>query len=78
MAGQPIHITSAHQAFIAELVASGEYESASDVMRDALRALQQRRREDMWKLTVLRTRIAAGILALDGADALELDDADEP
>ena len=44
-------------------------------MRDALRALQQRRREDALKLKVLRAQIKAGVDALDCGDFIEVDDA---
>lgn len=68
MAAQEIRLTAAHDAFIADLIAAGEYRCASEVICDALRALQQRRREDTWKRTVLQARIASGILGLDGAE----------
>jgi antitoxin ParD1/3/4 len=42
------------QAFIEEAVKSGEYQNASEAVRDALRALQQRRREDALKLAADR------------------------
>jgi antitoxin ParD1/3/4 len=45
-------------------------------MRDALRALQQRRREDALKLKALRAQIKAGVDALERGDFVEVDDAD--
>jgi putative addiction module CopG family antidote len=41
-----ISLTPEQDAFIEEAVKSGEYQNASEAVRDALRALQQRRRED--------------------------------
>ena len=44
--------------------------------RDALRALQQRRREDALKLKALRLRIKSGVVALDRGKFAEIDDKD--
>jgi antitoxin ParD1/3/4 len=49
-----ISLTPEQDAFIEEAVKSGEYQNASEAVRDALRALQQRRREDILKLEALR------------------------
>jgi antitoxin ParD1/3/4 len=49
-----ISLTPEHDEFIAEIVEAGEYQNASEAVRDALRALQQRRREDALKLEALR------------------------
>ena len=49
-----ISLTSEQDAFIEEAVKSGEYQNASEAVRDGLRALQQRRREDALKLEALR------------------------
>ncbi len=45
-------------------------------MRDAVRRLQQRWKEDELKLTALRNQIKAGAEALDRGDYTEVDDAD--
>jgi antitoxin ParD1/3/4 len=45
-------------------------------VRDALRVLQQRRREDALKLKALRAQIKAGVDALDRGDFVEVDDAE--
>ena len=58
------------------MVAAGEYQNASEAVRDALRALQQRRREDELKLEALRAHLQSGIVALDRGDYVELDDAE--
>ena len=59
-----ISLTAEQDAFIAEVVEAGEYQNASEAVRDALRALQQRRREDALKLEALRAEIQAGVDAL--------------
>jgi antitoxin ParD1/3/4 len=58
------------------MVRAGEYRDASEAVRDALRVLQQRRREDALKLKVLRARIKAGIDELERGDFVEVDDAE--
>ncbi len=42
---------------IRESVASGEYASTSEAMRDAVRAWQRQRREDTERLAAIRARI---------------------
>ena len=51
-------------------------QNASEAIRDAVRALQQRRREDALKLERLRLRIEAGIDDLDHGEFVEIDDDD--
>jgi antitoxin ParD1/3/4 len=57
-------------------VKSGEYQNASEAVRDALRVLLQRRREDALKLEALRRQIDAGIEALARGEFVEVDDTD--
>ena len=71
-----ISLTPEQDAFIEEAVKSGEYQNASEAVRDALRTLLQRRREDALKLEALRTQIAAGLDALDCGEFVEVADAD--
>jgi antitoxin ParD1/3/4 len=58
------------------VVRAGEYQNASEAVRDALRLLQQRRQVDALKLKALRAQIKAGVDALDRGDFVEIDDAD--
>jgi len=71
-----VSLTAEQNAFIDKVVRSGEYENASEAIRDAIRALQHRRREDMLKLKLLRAQIEAGVDALDRGDFVELDGAE--
>jgi antitoxin ParD1/3/4 len=68
-----ISLTPEQDAFVDQVVKAGEYQNASEAVRDALRALQQRRREDQLKLKALRAQIKAGVDALDRADFVEVD-----
>jgi antitoxin ParD1/3/4 len=71
-----ISLTREQDAFIEKTVKSGEYQNASEAVRDALRILQQRRREDALKLKALRLQIKAGVEALDRGDFTEIADVD--
>lgn len=71
-----ISLTPEQDAFIEKAVESGEYQNASEAVRDALRSLQQRRREDALKLKALRMQIKAGVDALDRGELTEVADAD--
>jgi antitoxin ParD1/3/4 len=70
-----ISLTAEQDAFIESVVKAGEYQNASEAVRDGLRELQQRRREDALKLKALRAQIKAGADALDRGDFVEVDDA---
>lgn len=71
-----ISLTPEQDAFVEKIVEAGEYQNASEAIRDALRALQQRRKEDSLKLKALRAHIKAGTDALERGDFTEVDDAD--
>ncbi|MCC6778455.1 MAG: type II toxin-antitoxin system ParD family antitoxin [Hyphomicrobiales bacterium] len=71
-----ISLTPEQDAFVEEVVESGEYQNASEAVRDAIRVLQQRRREDALKLKILRAQIKAGIDAIDRGDFVEVDETD--
>lgn len=70
-----ISLTPEQDAFVEKVVQDGEYQNASEAVRDALRLLQQRRREDALKLKALRAAIKAGVDELDDGDFLEFDSA---
>ncbi len=71
-----ISLTREQDAFVEDLVRAGEYQNASEAVRDAIRALQQRRREDALRLHALKMQIEAGVEALERGDFVELDDAE--
>ena len=71
-----VNLTDDQDAFVEMMVKTGKYQNASETVRDALRALQQRWKEDELKLTILRTQIKAGITALDRGDFTEVEDVD--
>ncbi|MBX9828958.1 MAG: type II toxin-antitoxin system ParD family antitoxin [Xanthobacteraceae bacterium] len=71
-----ISLTPEQDEFVEKVVKAGEYQNASEAVRDALRALQQRRREDALKLKALRTQIKAGVDALERGEFVEIDESD--
>jgi antitoxin ParD1/3/4 len=71
-----VNLTPEQDAFVEEVVRAGKYQNASEALRDAVRGLQQRLKTDELKLELLRTRIKAGLDALDRGTFTELDDAD--
>lgn len=71
-----VSLTPEQDAFIDEMLKKGEYRNASEAVRDALRALQQRRAMDALKLERLRRSIDSGLADLDRDDYEDIDDAD--
>jgi antitoxin ParD1/3/4 len=71
-----VSLTPEQDAFIDEVLENGEYRNASEAMRDAIRALQQRRAEEALKLDRLRLSIRQGIAALERGDYSEVADQD--
>lgn len=71
-----ISLTPEQDAFIDEMLKAGEYRNASEAMRAAIRALQQRRAEEALKLDKLRVSIKQGIAALGRGDYTEVEDED--
>jgi antitoxin ParD1/3/4 len=71
-----ISLTPEQDNFVERIVKSGEYQNASEAIRDALRALQHRRKEDALKLKALRRQIQAGVDALDRGEFVEIEEAD--
>jgi antitoxin ParD1/3/4 len=71
-----ISLTAEQDAFVERVVKSGAYQNASEAVRDALRVLQLRRREDALKLRALRMQIKAGVDALERGDFVDVDEGD--
>ncbi|MFI5015285.1 MAG: type II toxin-antitoxin system ParD family antitoxin [Hyphomicrobiales bacterium] len=71
-----VSLTPEQDAFIDEVLRTGEYRNASEAMRDAIRALQQRRAEEALKLDKLRLSIKAGVAALERGDYGEVEEED--
>lgn len=68
-----ISLTDRLDRFVETHVSTGRYQNASEVVRDALRLLQQRHQEDMLKLRRLRKAIQEGEDALAHGDYTDVD-----
>jgi antitoxin ParD1/3/4 len=64
-------LTEHQEKLIENLVGSGRYQNASEVLRDGLRLVEQREAEDQVKLEGLRKAAAAGFGALDRGEFKE-------
>ena len=69
-----VSLTPEQDAFIDNVQKVGDYRNASEAMRDAIRALQQRRAMDSLKLERLRQSIDTGLADLDGGDYEDVED----
>ena len=65
-----ISLTPKLERFIQEKVASGLYASASEVVREALRVLEERDRIDVVRLKAMRERAAAALMDTPPKEAL--------
>lgn len=69
-----VSLTPELEGFVAELVDAGRYRSASEVVRAAIRLLQDREAERGAKLDALRESIDAGVDELDEGDGASADE----
>jgi len=63
--------TDTQERLIEALVQSGRYRNASDVLKEGLRLVESREREEVHKLDALRAAIDAGLDALDRGEGRE-------
>jgi antitoxin ParD1/3/4 len=65
-----VSLTPELERFIGGLVESGRYRSASEVVRAAVRLLEDREREREVKLEALRTAVGEGLEELERGDGV--------
>jgi antitoxin ParD1/3/4 len=66
-----------HQAqFVEQLVTSGRYQNASEVLREGLRLVERRESEDDMRLSALRDAAKAGIADIEAGKFRSFDSAD--
>lgn len=65
-----VSLTPEFERLIQDRVKSGRYHSASEVVREALRLLQDRDEVRKLRLDEMRQRIAAGLASLDEGKAI--------
>lgn len=68
-----VSLTPQLENLLKEKVATGMYNSVSEVVREALRLLNERDRLNATKLDALRQEITQGIIALDSGEGKPLD-----
>ncbi|MGD9890446.1 MAG: type II toxin-antitoxin system ParD family antitoxin [Dehalococcoidia bacterium] len=66
-----VSLTEEMEHFINERVASGRYRSASEVVREALRLMQEREEERQMRLNALRGEIGEGIAAMERGESID-------
>lgn len=69
-----VSLTPELEGFVQEQVESGLYQSASEVVRESLRLLQERKQDRQARLEVLRKEIAVGLEQLDRGEGVSLDE----
>ncbi len=68
-----VHLGETFDKFVAELIASGLYQSQSEVIRDGLRLLKEREDLRKLKLEELRREVRIGIDQLDRGESVPFD-----
>lgn len=71
-----VNLTDEQDAFVEKMLKAGNYQNASEAIRDAVRGLQQRWKEDELKLALLRKHVKAGLDDLDQGRYVEIDEKD--
>lgn len=62
-------LTDHHEKLIETLIRSGRYQNASEVLREGVRLVEQREKEDAARLEALRDAARVGREALERGDA---------
>ncbi|MGD9814424.1 MAG: type II toxin-antitoxin system ParD family antitoxin [Hyphomonadaceae bacterium] len=75
MATRNVVLTERQEELIEELVRSGRYQNASEVLREGLRMIEQREAEDAAKLAALREAARAGAASIDAGEVRAFSDA---
>ncbi len=71
-------VLTEHQSlFVEKLVASGQYQNASEVLREGLRMMEQRETEEAARLEALRQAIQIGIADIEAGQFREFGTAKE-
>jgi antitoxin ParD1/3/4 len=68
-----VNLTDHYDDFVNQLVTSGRFSNASEVMRAGLRLLEERAQEESEKLAVLRSLASEGFRELDQGQGIILD-----
>ena len=66
-------LTDHQSIFVEELVKSGRYQNASEVLREGLRLMEQRELEASERLKALREAVAVGVSDIDAGRCTTLE-----
>ena len=69
-----VSLTPELERFIADQVEAGRYRSESEVVRDALRLLQEKEAEREARLDALRKAVGVGLVELERGEGLNAED----
>ena len=69
-------LTNPQAEFVEQLVISGRYQNASEVLRDGLRLIQQREQEQAARLQALREAVVLGVVDIDAERYTAFNDAE--
>ena len=67
-----INLTEHYSDFVEDMVASGRYKNASEVLRAGLRLLEQRTTEEQQKLALLHHLASEGFDQIDQGQGIEI------
>ncbi|MGE3819085.1 MAG: type II toxin-antitoxin system ParD family antitoxin [Isosphaeraceae bacterium] len=73
MPTRDVNLTDHYDHFVENLIASGRYKNASEVMRAGLRLLERESKEDAEKLAVSRGLASEAFAALDRGEGTRLE-----
>ena len=73
MPTRKVKLTDHYDEFVENLIDSGRFKNASEVMRAGLRLLEQETREDEEKLSALRRLASEAFASLDRGDGIKLE-----
>lgn len=68
-----VSLTPQFEKLIRQKVKTGQYQTASEVIRDALRLLQERDQLRDERLAALKDEIAVGVRQIESGDVVDLD-----
>ena len=66
-----INLTPRQDEMVADYIASGRYQNASEVMREGLRLMESRDAEEAAKLEALRTAVDVGVAEIERGEFTE-------
>lgn len=70
-------LTDHHEKVIEELVRSGRYQNASEVLREGIRLIEKREAADKAKLEAFTAAVQAGLDDLEAGRYVEFDNVDD-